>query len=55
MAAITHKPLHPIAHFAEIALIVLTMSVFVFICIHVLLDIFADIRERLFRKGDKHE
>jgi hypothetical protein len=55
VAAITHKPLHPIAHFAELALIVLTMSVFAFICIHVLLDIFADIRDRLFRKGDKHE
>jgi hypothetical protein len=55
VAAITHKPMHPIAHFTELALIVLTMSVFLFICIHVLLDIFADIRERLFRKGDKHE
>ncbi|HET7318363.1 MAG TPA: hypothetical protein VFK23_04415 [Nitrospirota bacterium] len=55
VAAITHKPLHPIAHFTELALIVLTMSVFAFICIHVLLDIFADIREKLFRKGGKHE
>lgn len=55
VAAITHKPMHPIAHFTELALIFLTMSVFAFICIHVLLDIFADIRERLFRKGDKHE
>ena len=55
VAAITHQPMHPIAHFTELALIVLTMSVFAFICIHVLLDIFADIRERLFRKGGKHE
>jgi hypothetical protein len=55
VAAITHKPLHPIAHFTELALIVLTMSVFAFICIHVLLDIFADIRDRLFRKGGTHE
>jgi hypothetical protein len=55
VAAITHKPLHPVAHFTELALIVLTMGVFAFICIHVLLDIFADIRERLFRKGGKHE
>jgi hypothetical protein len=55
VAAITHKPLHPVAHFTELALIVLTMSVFVFICVHVLLDIFADVRERLFRKGGKHE
>lgn len=56
VAAITHKPLHPVAHFTEIALIVLTMSVFAFICIHVLLDIYADIRDRLFRKkGGNHE
>jgi hypothetical protein len=55
VAAITHKPLHPIAHFAEITLIILTVSVFAFICIHVLLDIIADIRDRLFRKGGKHE
>jgi hypothetical protein len=55
VAAITHKPLQPIAHYTEIALILLTVSVFAFICIHVLLDIFADIRDRLFRKGDKHE
>ncbi len=55
VAAITHKPLHPIAHFTELALIVLTMSVFLFICIHVLLDIFADIRDRLLKKGGNHE
>jgi hypothetical protein len=55
VAAITHKPMHPIAHFTELALIVLTMSVFAFICIHVLLDIFADIRDRLLRKGGKHD
>ncbi len=55
VAAITHKPLHPIAHFTELALIVLTISVFVFICAHVLLDIIADIRDRLFRKGGTHE
>ena len=55
VAAITHKPMHPIAHWTEIGLIVLTVSTFAFICIHVLLDIFADIRERLFRKKDDHE
>jgi len=55
VAAITHQPLHPIAHFTELALIVLTISVFLFICLHVLLDIIADIRDRLFRKGGKHE
>lgn len=55
VAAITHQPMHPIAHFTELALIVLTLSVFVFICVHVLLDIYADVRDRLFRKGGKHE
>jgi len=55
VAAITHQPPHPIAHFTEIALIILTVSVFIFICVHVLLDIFAEIRERLFRKGGRHE
>ncbi len=56
VAAITHKPLHPIAHFTELALIVLTISVFIFICVHVLLDIFADVRDRLFKKkGGSHE
>lgn len=55
VAAITHQPLHPIAHFTELALIILTISVFVFICVHVLLDIIADIRDRLFRKGGGHE
>ena len=54
-AAITHKPLHPIAHAAEIGLIILTVGTFVFICVHVLLDIIADIRDRLFRKGGGHE
>jgi DnaJ-class molecular chaperone len=54
VAAITHQPLQPIAHWAEIILIILTVSVFIFIIVHVLLDIFADIRDRLFRKGGKH-
>jgi hypothetical protein len=55
VAAITHQPLHPIAHFTEITLIILTLGVFIFICSHVVLDIFADIRDRLFRKGGSHE
>lgn len=56
VAAISHQPLHPIAHFTEIALILLTVGVFLFICLHVLLDIYADIRDRLFRKkGGSHE
>ncbi len=54
VAAITHQPMHPIAHWTEIGLIVLTVSVFIFIITHVLLDIFADIRDRLFRKGGDH-
>jgi hypothetical protein len=54
VAAITHQPMHPIAHWTEIGLIVLTVSVFIFIIVHVLLDIFADIRDRLFRKGGNH-
>lgn len=54
VAAITHKPLHPVAHFAEIGLILLTVGTFIFIIVHVLLDIYADIRDRLFRKGGKH-
>jgi hypothetical protein len=54
VAAITHQPLHPIAHWAEIGLILLTLGTFVFIIVHVLLDIYADIRDRLFRKGGSH-
>jgi hypothetical protein len=54
VAAISHQPLHPVAHVAEIGLIILTVSVFAFIIIHVLLDIYADIRDRLFRKGGGH-
>lgn len=55
VAAITHQAPHPIAHFTEIGLIILTVGTFFFIIIHVLLDIYADIRERLFRKGGGHE
>ncbi len=55
VAAITHQALHPIAHYAEIGLIILTISVFIFIIVHVVLDIFAEIRDRLFRKGGSHE
>lgn len=55
VAAITHQPLHPIAHWTEIGLIILTVGVFIFICAHVVLDIFAEIRDRLFRKGGSHE
>ncbi len=54
VAAITHQPPQPIAHYAEIGLILLTVGTFAFIIIHVLLDIYADIRDRLFRKGGGH-
>jgi hypothetical protein len=54
-AAITHKPLHPIAHYSEIGLIILTVGTFLFIILHVLLDIYGDIRDRLFKKGGSHE
>ncbi len=55
VAAITHKPLHPIAHYSEIGLIILMVSTFIFIIVHVLLDIYADIRRRLTGKGGRHE
>jgi len=54
VVAITHQPMHPIAHWAEIGLILLTIGTFAFIITHVLLDIYADIRDRLFRKGGGH-
>lgn len=55
VTAFTHKAPRPIAHFTEIALIILTVSVFLFICLHVLLSIFGEIRDRLFKKGGSHE
>jgi hypothetical protein len=55
VASFTHRAPHPIAHFSEIGLIVLTVGTFLFIIIHVLLDVYADIRDRLFRKGGGHE
>jgi hypothetical protein len=55
VAAITHRPLQPIARFTEIAMILLTISVVAFVGVHVLLDIIANIRDHLFRDGDDHE
>jgi hypothetical protein len=55
VAAITHQPLHPIAHWSEIGLIVLTVGTFAFIIIHVLADLYSEIRQRLFKKGGNHE
>jgi hypothetical protein len=57
VTAITHKPLgkdNPIPYYGEKGLILLTMGTFAFIVSHVLLDAFADIRDRLFRK-DKED
>lgn len=48
--AITHKPAGPIPHYAELGLILLTMGVFAFIVVHVLLEAFSDIRDAIFRK-----
>jgi hypothetical protein len=50
VAAITHKPVGPIPHYTEIALILLTMGVFAFIVIHVILEAFSDIRDAINRK-----
>lgn len=48
--AITHRPPGPIPHYAEKALILLTMGVFAFVVLHVLLEAFSDIRDAIFRK-----
>lgn len=55
VASFTHQPLHPIAHYTEMGLIILTLSVFTFIIVHVVLDLYSEIRDRLFRKGGSHE
>jgi formate-dependent nitrite reductase cytochrome c552 subunit len=52
--AITHRPPGPIPYYAEKALIVLLLSVFTFIVLHVLLEAFSDIRDAIFRRG-RHE
>ncbi len=49
--AITHRPPGPIPYYAEKALIVLLLSVFTFIVLHVLLEAFSDIRDAIFRRG----
>jgi hypothetical protein len=49
--AISHHPPGPIPHYTEKALIVLLLSVFAFIIVHVLLEAFSDIRDAIFRKG----
>ncbi len=49
--AITHRPPGPVPHYTEKALIVLLLSVFTFIVLHVLLEAFSDIRDAIFRRG----
>ncbi|MBI5640651.1 MAG: cytochrome c3 family protein [Nitrospirae bacterium] len=51
--AITHRPPGPIPHYTEKGLIVLLLSTFAFIIVHVLLEAFSDIRDSVFRKGRK--
>ena len=49
--AFTHKVPGPIPHYAEKALVILLLSVFTFIVVHVLLEAFSDIRDAIFRRG----
>lgn len=54
ITAITHKPIgkdNPIPYYAEKGLIILTLSVFAFVVGHVLLEVYSEIRDRVFRKG----
>jgi len=51
--AITHKRPGPIPHYGEKLLIILTIGVFAFIVIHVLLEAFSDIRDAIFRKKEE--
>jgi hypothetical protein len=53
VAAITHKPVgkdNPIPFYAEKGLIVLTVATIAFVILHVFLEAYADIRDRVFRK-----
>lgn len=59
VASITHKPTgkdNPIPFYAEKGLIVLTVSTIAFVILHVFLEAYADIRDRVFRreKEDSH-
>ena len=53
--AITHQRPGPIPHYGEKLLIILTIGVFAFIVIHVLLEAFSDIRDAIFRKKEEEE
>lgn len=57
-AAPAHKYIgaeNPIPYYGEKALIVLLLGVFIFIVAHVILESWAEIRDRVFRKEDHHE
>jgi len=47
----THKPVGPIPHYAEKALIILLISTIAFTIIHVILEAYSDVRDTVFRKG----
>lgn len=51
VSAITHKEAGPIPHYAELGLIILTLSVFAFTIIHVIMEAFSDIRDTFFKKS----
>lgn len=54
VSSITHKPYgkdNPVPYYFEKGLIVLLLSVFVFITGHVILEAYAEIRDRVLRKG----
>jgi len=55
VGSITHKPAGAIAHYTEKGLIVLVLGTFAFIFFHVILNVYADIRDWIFRKGGGHE
>jgi len=55
VAAITHQRPGPIPHYGEKLLIILTIGVFAFIVLHVLLEAFSDIRDAIFRRKEEGE
>lgn len=55
VAAITHQEAGQIPHLAEKTLIVLTISVFIFIVLHVFLEIFSEARDYFFRRKKEEE
>jgi len=57
VAAITHKPVgkdNPIPFYGEKGLIILTAATLIFVIVHVALEIYADIRDNVFRKKEEH-